>query len=173
MTIRIEKHLVSEMSPDLKQELKRRVDREFADVSIVREHVWAEPWLAISGSAEGQLVSFLNLVDRQVLTDDTATHFFGLNNVITEPEYRGKGFSTALNRYAIQVMQETDPQACGFLFCADALIPFYARLGWQKFDGTVTVSQPSGDKLWPSNAMYFDLSGTRHWKTVHLRGLPW
>lgn len=171
--MRIEKQLVSQLSANLCQELQSRVDREFGGVAIVKEHVWAEPTWVFMGFVGDQLVSFLNIVDRTVLADGTPTHFFGLNNVITEPEHRGHGYSTRLNRVAQDFMLETDANACGFLFCADDLIPFYSSLGWQRFAGEVTVVQPSGDKRWPSNAMFYDLSPGRSWRTIHLCGLPW
>jgi hypothetical protein len=93
--------------------------------------------------------------------------------LITEPLHRSQGYSRQLNQAAIEFMRDLDVNASGFLFCADDLIPFYSALGWKKFEGEVTVSQPSGDKRWPSNAMFYDLSGSRSWKIVHLCGLPW
>jgi len=157
----------------MQQELNNRADREFGNVSIVREHVWAEPKWVFMGLVDDQVVSFLNIVDRQVLADGEPMHFFGLNNVITEPQQRGQGYSRQLNRVAVEFMIESDPNACGFLFCADDLIAFYSNLGWKRFEGEVTVSQPSGDKRWPSNAMFNDLGGSRSWKSVHLCGFPW
>lgn len=167
------RQLVGELTQEEKNDLKSRVDREFAHVPIVREHVWAEPRWILRGMVEGKLVSFLNVVDRIVLVDGMKAHFFGLNNVITEPEYRGKGYSTALNRAALDFMAAEDPAATGFLFCADDLIPFYRMLGWTKFSGEVTVSQPTGDKLWPSNAMYFNSTPKTLGNSVHLQGPPW
>jgi len=171
--MRIERHLISLLPACRQQELKNHVDREFGSVPIVLEHVWADPTWAFMGFVDDQLVSFLNIVDRQVLADGEAKHFFGLNNVITDPQHRGQGYSTLLNRNAIEFMSESDPNACGFLFCADDLISFYSNFGWKRFDGEVTVSQPSGDKRWQSNAMFYDLSGSQSWKTIHLCGLPW
>jgi predicted acetyltransferase len=171
--MRIEKHLASELIASQKEELKKRVEREFGNVAIVREHVWSEPTWVFMGFADEQLVSFLHIVDRQVLADGASVHYFGLANVITEPEHRGKNYASQLNRMAIEFMRDCDPNACGFLLCADGLIPFYTNLGWKRFEGKVTVSQPSGDKLWPSNAMIYDLVDSRSPKTIHLQGLPW
>jgi hypothetical protein len=171
--MRIERYLAIELPATLQEELEKRADREFGNVPIVREHVWAEPTWAFLGFVDEQLVSFLNIVDREVRADGNPVHFFGLNNVITEPQHRGRGYSNRLNSAAIAFMSESDPDACGFLFCADDLIPFYENLGWKKFAGEVIVSQPSGDKRWPSNAMFYDLSRSRSWMTVHLCGPPW
>jgi predicted GNAT family N-acyltransferase len=171
--MRIEKYVCSELPPDLRQLLKKIALREFGQVPIVRAHIWAEPDWAIVGFVGAELVSYLNIVDRQASADGAPVHLFGLNNVITEPRHRGQGYSRQLNLYAIDLMAQLDPDACGFLFCSDEMLEFYQRLGWRHFKGQVTVSQPSGDKDWPSNAMLLDTTGRRDWKTVHLCGLPW
>jgi GNAT superfamily N-acetyltransferase len=171
--MRIERKLITELPDTLQNELKKRIEREFGNVPIVKEHVWAEPTWLFTGYIGDQVVSFLNIVDRHVLADGETVRFFGLNNVITEPEHRGQGYSRELNKAAVEFMSELDKSAFGFLFCADNLIPFYTDLGWKRFEGEVTVSQPSGDKLWPSNAMLYTLSCSKSWKKVHLCGLPW
>jgi len=157
----------------LKQELQARVNREWGDIAIVQEHVWSEPTWVFLAKVDEDIVSYLNIVDRTVTADDKPQHFFGLNNVITEPAHRGNGYATALNRKALEYMKDTDANACGFLFCADELIPFYQKLGWTQFTGEVTVSQPAGDKRWTSNAMLFDPNGHHQWHHINLCGLPW
>jgi predicted acetyltransferase len=171
--VRIEQQFANRLSEALRRDLKRRVDREFGNVPIVQNHEWSEPTWALLGFEGEQLVSFLNIVDRTVQADAESVHVFGLNNVITEPEFRGRGYSKGLNQAALAFMRQTDPHACGFLFCADDLIAFYERLGWKVFGGQVIVSQPTGDKKWTSNAMYYDLLGQRDWQQIHLCGLPW
>lgn len=113
--MRIEKYLASQLPADVQQELTNRVDREFGGVEIVRSHVWAEPDWVFLGLVDEQIVSFLNIIDRQALADGNPVHLFGLNNVITEPQARGQGFSTQLNKIAVEFMTETDPDASGFL----------------------------------------------------------
>lgn len=171
--MRIECHEFAKLAPATKNMILRSVDREFGDVPIVREHIWAEPDWSILGFLNEDLVGFLNVVDRHALVDDTPIHLFGVNNVITEPPFRRQGFSTKLNREFLQFIAELDENGIGLLFCADDLIPFYERLGWKKYFGTVVVRQPNGDKNWPSNAMYYSREGSRSWKTINLCGLPW
>lgn len=171
--MQIEKLSASHLDPTLRQDLKSRIDREFGHVPIVREHVWAEPDWAFLGYVDGELVSFLNLVDRNARADGNPVHLFGLNNVITEPQHRGHGYSTKLNQTAADFINELDKDACGFLFCADDLIPFYEKLGWKKYPGEVIISQPTGDKRWQSNAMIYSPAAAQSWQSVHLCGLPW
>lgn len=173
--IKIEIHRSSDLPPLVTRELKARVDREFGHVEIVRNHVWSEPdWVFILKSGD-EIASFLNLVDRQGFADGKPMHLVGLNNVITEPTHRNKGFSRRLNKVAIDHMRSMDDNAYGLLFCADELVPFYQKLGWSKFNGKVLVEQPSGEQEWKSNCMLFPL-GSSHSRPnlkINLNGLPW
>lgn len=159
----------------IEQELKERVRREFGHVEIVRTHQWAEPTWTFLGRVQSEIVSFLSVVDRVGEADGKRIRLFGLNNVITDKAHRKKGYSTVLNKLAVDFMRREDPSALGVLFCAEELIPFYKVFGWKKFTGKVTVSQPSGDKVWPSNAMVCT-TAPGPWvapKEIHLKGLPW
>lgn len=173
MRINIEESRIA--SKELKTELQARVHREFEDVPIVRNHVWADPDWIITGSLEGRVVSFLNLIDRMAVADKESVHLFGLNNVITESNCRRKGYSLELNKKALSFMKDKDPKAYGLLFCADDLIPFYKKIDWQPFHGAVVVSQPSGKKRWPSNCMIHFLGKAEVFKPeeIDLCGLPW
>lgn len=173
MKIQIE--LAAHLSQTLKDELKSRVDREFGHVEIVRTHVWAQPTWALLGYVESELVSFLNIVDRMGSADGKPIRLFGLNNVITEPGARKLGYSRLLNEAAIEFMKREDSLALGLLFCADELIPFYSRLGWEMFKGRVIIAQPAGEKIWPSNCMTHRLGRGEQvvFEEIHLKGLPW
>jgi hypothetical protein len=174
--MRVEQYLFDQLPLHLKQELQRRVDREFGAIPIVQEHVWAVPNRAVLGLVDGEVVSFLNIVDRQALADGNPLHLFGLNNVITEPQHRCRGYSRELNQKFLEFIREEDRDAIGLLFCADHSIPFYDSLGWKKFDGKVVISQPTGEKEWLSNAMLYKHNkkiDTSCWREINLCGLPW
>jgi predicted GNAT family N-acyltransferase len=172
--VRVELIAAADAPAAMRAALADKVEREFGHVEIVRTHVWAEPTWLMLGHDGVRIVSFLSIVDRRATADDGPLHLFGLSNVITEPEARGRGHSFALNQQALAFMAEQDRVAIGLLFCADDLVRFYARLGWQRFAGRVTVEQPSGDRPWTSNCMVHGLGRTppaaEH---IHLRGLPW
>jgi hypothetical protein len=173
MQIKIEDIKMASMK--LKAELRARVQREFGHVPIVKNHVWADPDWIITGSIDERVVSFLNLIDRKAVADEKSVHLFGLNNVITESDCRRKGYSFALNNKALEFMKKQDPKAYGLLFCADDLVPFYEKMSWQSFYGSVLVSQPSGKKKWPSNCMIHCLGRNETFepKEIDLCGLPW
>jgi hypothetical protein len=155
------------------EELAKRVHREFGQVEIVRTHKWTEPTWTLLGFENADLVSFLNIIDRQGEVDRKPAHLLGLNNVITEPAHRGKGYSKKLNQAALDFMKKQDTEALGVLFCADDLLPFYFSLGWKKFLGTTTIWQPTGEKVWPSNCMTYSFGEVTPVKEINLKGLPW
>jgi predicted N-acetyltransferase YhbS len=163
---------------DLPAERRNQLDAaavaEFEQYAIVRETEWAAPdWTfqALDGDA---VVSYYNIVGRTVSIDGAATRVAGLNNMVTMPGHRGRGAASGL-------LRETQPQwfelleaDLGLLLCADALLPFYSRLGWQKVNGRVVYSQPDGPRTWAASCMVLDPSGRMPMsKSVDLCGLPW
>lgn len=160
---------------DIKLELKTRVNREFGNVEIVRNHIWSEPTWVFVGKKLDQTVTFANVVDRTGTADGRPVHIFGLNNVITEPVFRGQGLSTEMISYIIEFMKNQDSVGLGLLFCADDLIGFYRKFGWRSFQGMVIVSQPTGEKIWSSNCMILPLSEESYLPSteINLNGLPW
>ncbi len=163
----------AKVEESLRNDLAKRIHREFGHVEVVRTHKWAEPTWTLLGLENNELVSFLNIIDRQGQVDGKPFHLLGLNNVITEPVHRGKGYSKKLNQAALDFMKKKDTQALGVLFCADDLLPFYSSLGWKKFSGQTTIWQPSGEKVWPSNCMTYSFEVPIAFKEINLKGLPW
>jgi predicted acetyltransferase len=163
----------TKIGEDLSRELAKRVQREFGHVEIVKTHKWAEPTWSFLGWKNDEVVSFLNIIDRQGQVDGKQVQLLGLNNVITEPNHRGKGYSKKLNLAALDFMSKQNPDGLGVLFCADNLMPFYSSLGWEKFSGKTIVWQPSGEKVWPSNCMTYSFGAMAPLGEINLKGLPW
>jgi GNAT superfamily N-acetyltransferase len=98
----------------------------------------------------------------------------GLNNMVTMPTHRGRGIASALLRESQPAWFDDLGAECGLLLCADPLLSFYSRLGWQKVAGPVTYAQPDGTRTWAANCMLLHAQGQLPLpKVVDLRGLPW
>lgn len=157
-----------------RERLEDIADAEFGRIPLVRENQWAEPDFSYRAFEGDELVAFCNLIRRTVRIDGSSVAISGLNNVITLPAHRDKGWASRL-------LRETQPRwardvgtPIGLLLCADALVPFYSRLGWDPVRVPVRYSQPDGARHWPANCMLLDEQKQllAHVE-VDLCGLPW
>lgn len=98
----------------------------------------------------------------------------GLNELVTLPAHRSRGVGSRLLRETESQWFDSLGAECGLLLCADALLPFYSRLGWQKVDGRVHFAQRDGRRTWAANCMLLDPSGKLPVsREIDLCGLPW
>lgn len=159
---------------DRRPELAVAAGNEFDRFPIVRETRWAVPDWSVLGIVDDRLACFYNIVLRTVCFDGRPARVAGLNNLVTLPDYKGKG-------YASHLLRETEPlwfgrlgAAYGLLLCADALLPFYERLGWYSVSSAVRFAQPGGMRTWAANCMLLAPHGRRSRPTeIDLQGLPW
>ncbi len=170
-----EYHHYASLEGQLKTWLEIEVAAAFGHVSFVQQHQWAQPDYAAVLCEEGNIVSFCFLVKRKVLMDGKWYWASGIQNLITPPEHRGKGF-------AHQLMQEvhaflfTNLQAdFGLLLCADKLLPFYKKLGWYHPNSQLWFEQSDGKHLYDSNILLLAPEESKRLNpgTIDLNGLPW
>ena len=162
-----------DLADHIKSELETRVLSEFGHIPIVADTQWATPdWTVISYVGDN-IACFYNIVLRKVTFDDTIFLVGGVNNVITSPEYRGRGLAS-------RILSETEPfiferLMCqfGLLLCSDELIPFYERLQWYRVNCPVHFQQLDGTHVWNANAMLRHKRDVLTPETIDLNGLPW
>lgn len=126
------------------------------------------------GYADGVLVSHAGLLTQTV---DVAGQQFavgGVGSVVTVPEAQGKGYATAILATLPDEFRNRMRVDFGMLFCRDALVPFYVRLGWRAMTDPVTVQQPDGERVVPFNIMVLPARSSA-WPAgpVHIPSLPW
>lgn len=169
--ITIEKY--DSLSPAIKETLHNFIQAEFGHIPIVQETTWAIPDWTILQTKGDTVVTFYNIIERQVLLDGTPSKIAGINNVITPPPFRGKGYSsqalTSTTRFLFDELQCEH----ALLLCADAMIPFYNRLGWYTVNSTVYIEQPSGRKIWTANTMLLSPDKPIAPAVIDLQGIPW
>lgn len=164
----------SELSAERKQQLEAAANAEFGQFAIVRETQWASPDWSFLAHEGAELAAFYNIVKRTVKVDGVPVRVAGLNNLVTIPAHRGHGVASRL-------LRETQPQwfdslgaECGLLLCAEALLPFYSRLGWEKAGVPVSYAQPDGPRVWAASCMLLDpFRGLAATREIDLCGLPW
>lgn len=136
---------------------------------------WSQPDFTVTYTEEKKLVSFYNIVQRDVFFDEKLVAVAGINNVITLPEFRGQGYSSKLLDSTKYFLFDELTVDYGLLLCAKELIPFYKKLGWFDVDSKVFFAQPGNKKeQWNAETMLFSNTETKkHPKEIDLNGLPW
>ena len=82
---------------------------------------------------DGKIVSYVRVSDRSMYIGEAVLKLGGIGMVVTSPEYRGRGYASALLRDAIAYM-EAQNYDLSLLFTT--IQPFYTPLGWAPFPQT-------------------------------------
>jgi GNAT superfamily N-acetyltransferase len=163
-----------DLPAEQREQLEGIAEKEFGHIPLVQQTQWAQPDWTYLGYHEASLAAFHNIVERAVEVDGLVTRVAGLNNMITLPHCRGRGLASEL-------LRQTQPRwftelgaEIGMLLCADALVPFYEKLGWVRVEVPVIFEQSDGPRRWAANCMVLGVSAKGMPRTeVNLRGLPW
>ena len=123
---------------------------------------------------DGRLVSHVGLVRHAVRAGGQAVDVAGVGGVVTVPEAQGRGLAQRGMRHAAEFFCHEWGVEFGLLFCRDALVAFYERLGWQMVEAPVFVEQPDGPVESTINVMVLPCDG-RAWPAgeVRLESFPW
>jgi GNAT superfamily N-acetyltransferase len=138
--------------------------------------VWADPeWDVIVRDAAGLLVTHAGVLLRDALLDGRPLRIAGVAEVLTHPDHRRQGYAAAALTRAADFMRAELAAPFALLFCPEAAIPFYASVGWQRFNGVVlteidgkTTPFPYGPSLVLPLRDPAPTAGT-----LDLRGIPW
>ena len=82
---------------------------------------------------DGKIVSYVRVSDRSMYIGEAVLKLGGIGMVVTSPEFRGRGYASALLRDAIAYM-EAQNYDLSLLFTT--IQPFYMPLGWASFPQT-------------------------------------
>jgi len=163
----------SELDDKIKITLENLIEAEFGHISIVSETEWTKADWTIIYYHNSEIVSFYNIVQRNIIIDKNKVKIAGINNVITPEKFRGNGYASKMLRETEYFIFDDLNSKYGLLLCSDELIPFYERLNWYKVDCPVHFTQSDGEKVWGANTMLLTKAKKIFPKQIHLNGLPW
>lgn len=163
----------SELTHETKEKLNTLIDYEFGHIPIVKETEWATPDWTIIQYEHDEIVTFYNIVIREITADGKTFKVGGINNVITPKKFRGKGYASKTLKETEHLIFDDFNCKLGVLLCADDLIPFYKRLHWYSVECPVYFEQSAGKKLWIANTMLLTKSEQLNPKRIELNGKPW
>lgn len=153
--------------------LEECINHEFGHIPIVSETEWSKPNWSVIEYKEDEIISFYNIVLREIELDGQTCKVSGINNVITLKKYRGNGYASKLLRETEYLIFDEFKCQFGLLLCADKMIPYYENLNWYKVNCPVYFEQSNGINLWPSNAMLINKGEQVQPNEIKLNGLPW
>jgi len=139
------------------------------------ELTWAAPQWAVMAWDDDQLIAHVGIVVRDATLDGQGVRIGGIGSVKTHPAARGRGYARRAIGRAVEFFAADQALAFALLVCRVPLLPFYGKLGWQPFGGTLLVEQPGGTVPFTANEV---LTLPVHDQapqtgTLDLRGLPW
>jgi len=162
------------LSGDLRAALKDLERRAFPPQEN-NPYVWDKPQWHVIVRVEGEPVSYLGLFSRDCTVGGQPVKLGGVGSVMTAPEHRRQGHSTAALERAAAFLRDAVRADFGLLVTGLNLIPFYGRLGWQAVTDPLIFTQPDGSShTWHDVTMILPL-GKQQWPggAIDLYGLPW
>jgi predicted GNAT family N-acyltransferase len=124
---------------------------------------------------EGELVSRVGLLTREIISNGETKTIGGIGGVLTHPDSQNKGHATEAMREAARILNEEWKISFGLLFCASRVVEFYKRLDWKPFQGNIYVEQRKGRvEFTGNNPMVLDVREHAPAEgSLDLNGYPW
>ncbi len=146
-----------------------------AAFSISRHWHGTAPAYSLAHWKENRVVGHVGVVIREVRCGDTPALIAGIQNLAVAQELRGRGLAQQL---MIEAMAEAAGRGVpfGLLFCVPRLEHFYASLGWQRTDVSVTMIEYGKEVPIPGKniTMFKELGGKPFpGGDINLRGMDW
>jgi GNAT superfamily N-acetyltransferase len=117
---------------------------------------------------------------RTVTISDQEMCVAGIRGVITDPDYRRRGYGRAVMERAHRLMRSFPDCEFALLFSSVMAVPFYETLGWRMVRESVTCEQRGGridyaEALPTAAVMALALRHPADLPSgpVHVHGLPW
>jgi GNAT superfamily N-acetyltransferase len=144
------------ISPGLDRSIRETLVMCFpADREYFQARSWwhCVPIYRVLGKGDGDLIgAHVAIVKRTVIVGQGLTKVYvaGVQGFCVLPGYRGAGLSDKMMSIAMEEANKRGFDA-GLLFCVDKLQTVYGRMGWQKLDSDVYMSDDKeGRKLIPA-----------------------
>jgi hypothetical protein len=130
--------------------------------------------LHLVGYADGRPVCHAGIFKHVVNAGGGRICIGGIGGLITISKVRKHGHARELLEYAQRMMCDELGVCFGMLFCIEALVPFYERIGWRVLEEKVFVDQPAGKTEMPLTTMVWPCR-RQDWPpgSVDVGRLPW
>jgi hypothetical protein len=159
-----------ELSDRLIDYVRRSNDREFGDDSMIYDH---PEWYAI-GFLEDEPVTHTAILRRTISIDGTPIGIAGISFIVTEPDFRGRGYARLGTDRAVLFVSEQLALPHCLLTCKPRLESLYTGWGWHTAPGPTVFMQPTGPRDCGGLTMVYQCT-EKAWPEgkIDLCGLPW
>jgi GNAT superfamily N-acetyltransferase len=126
------------------------------------------------GRVDGELVTLLGLLRREILVGGKPVWVVGVGGVATHPNWQKRRLSSMLLQAVEKFMREKMDAPFGLLVCADERRSFYGRAGWKQIAEEIYFIQDGQRRSLETSVMVLPLT-EQVWLPgeVDLCGLPW
>ena len=112
---------------------------------------------------DGRLLASTGLLVVEVSVDDGEPfQVVGVGGVFVTRTHRGQGLARAVVEAALERAARMGPPLA-MLFCRDAVVGLYRKLGFELVERPVPVLQPTGSAVMPVNTMWRPLIADAVW----------
>ena len=119
--------------------------------------VWRDKIGHVVLRRDGRLVAHAGWLPIELSVGGRTAAAVGLGGVLIHRSFRGQGLGATVVEAAMDRMRQLG-RPIGLLFCTDARVRFYERLGWRALRSEVTVDQPEGPVTMPMRTCWIPLS---------------
>lgn len=174
VSLEVEFIRTSEVVPTVQviiDQLDRLAFAENADEDVTE---WSGPDWMVLGRYEGEIVTQLGLLEREIQVGAGTLLVGGVGGVATLPARQRRGFSSTLMQAAAGFLKNEMEVPFGLLVCAEETQPFYARLGWKTVSNRLLFTQEGISQPMHTPVMILSLA-VKPWPQgeIDLCGLPW
>lgn len=136
--------------------------------------VWADTEYYALGILDGNIVSIVCLLTREVCVGGQPIQIAGIGGVATHPHFQRQGFAGLLLQHSESFIREQLRVPFALLVCSPEREAYYQKYGWKTIPDPMVFNTPGGKQTWTELTMVLSLS-RQSWPPglVDLCGSPW
>ena len=171
-TFRIMIRRPDDLSKNDRREIEELEQSAFNDLED--EIDWSNSEWYVTWKYAERIISIVGVLKRRIRVGKITLDVGGIGGVATHPDYRQRGFSSALLKRAAEFMRDDLQVQFGLLVCDQEKVNFYGRLGWQIVGAEMLFDLHGSKQVFQGITMVLPL-GSSPWPegVIDLCGAPW
>ncbi len=163
-------------NPQLSEPERLSLERLYTEAFPPDEQItWTQSDLHVLVLEAGEVLSNVEIFERQVTVGGKPVHLGGIGGVSTLKAWRRRGLAEAALKVAQAYLRAPLAVDFGLLLCGETMIQYYAKFGWKLVARQVWIDQPQGRILFHDCPTMILPVCQSDWPPgeIDLCGLPW